>query len=71
MHLIERKGPRKVNESDPEWVIELVRSLENNNVCDFSDDKKRILREQYLIKIKEGIKPKNAIEESIDVLLAL
>ena len=64
--MIDRKGLKKVNESDPEWILELAESLEESNVNDLSEEKKRILREQFFEKLREGTKPKEAIEESIE-----
>jgi hypothetical protein len=61
-----KKESQRVNESDPDWIKELVEGLEERNLKNFSDYQKRMLRKYFFKNLNNGIKPKDAIEKSIE-----
>jgi hypothetical protein len=64
--LIIKKDHHRFNENDPDWIKELADGLEDRNISNFSDDQKRILREQFLENLNNGFKPKDAILRSLE-----
>jgi hypothetical protein len=51
--------------NDPNWIIELVEILSDKNIDNLSDNQKKNFRDQYLENLKDGFKPKDAIQRSI------
>ena len=56
-------------ECDPEWIIEIVKSLFNKDINYLSDHHKKMLRDQYLENLRDGLKPKEAIEKALKIVL--
>ena len=56
-------------ECDPEWIIEIVKGLFNKDLNYLSDHQKKMLRDQYLENLRDGLKPKEAIEKAIQIVL--
>ena len=66
--MIIKKGHHRFNESDPEWIKELAYGLEDKNISNFSEDQKRILRKQFFEDLNNGVKPKDAIIRSLEII---
>lgn len=58
------KEPCKKTKIDPDWIIELAKELSDKNLNDLSEQKKKMLCKQYLFNLRDGMKPKDAIEKS-------
>jgi len=56
-------------EQDPEWIKELVDGYLGKDVDILSDYQKKMLRDQYLIYLRDGLKPKEAIERAFRLVL--
>ena len=60
---------QRITEPDPEWVMELVKGLLDINTDDLSEHQKKMLRAQYLANLRDGLKPKDAIQKAIQIVL--
>ena len=56
-------------EEDPEWIKELVDGYLEKDVDILSDYQKKMLRDQYFIYLRDGLKPKEAIERAFRLVL--
>ena len=64
--MIIKKDHHRFIGNDPEWIKELADGLEDRNIKNFSEEQKRILREIFFENLNNGIKPKDAIEKSLE-----
>ena len=55
-------------ENDPDWITEIVDGLLDINLNELSDSQIKILRDQYLDHIRDGLKPKDAIEKAVQII---
>jgi hypothetical protein len=55
-------------ENDPDWIVEIADGLLNINLNELSDSQIKILRDQYLDHIRDGLKPKDAIKKSVQII---
>ena len=63
----------KVNNSkkrtiDPEWINEIAEALLDLNINDLSEKQKKILRDLYLENLNKGLKPKESIDNALQVV---
>jgi len=56
-------------EPDPEWVLEIIKGLLDINTDDLSENQKKMLRNQYLANLRDGLKPKDAMEKALQIVL--
>ena len=56
-------------DSDPEWIREIIKGLFNKNINNLSEHQRKMLRDQYLENLKDGLKPKLAIEKALRIVL--
>ena len=59
----------KVKDCDPEWIKVIASALLDVNINELSDSQKKMLRDQYLDNIRDGLKPKEAIEKAFQIVL--
>jgi hypothetical protein len=52
-------------EQDPEWIVETVKELFKKDINNLSKNQRKILRDQYLDNLREGLRPKEAMEKAI------
>lgn len=55
-------------ENDPEWITEIAYGLLDINLNELSDIQKKMLRDQYLDYLRDGLKPKLAIKKAIQIV---
>ena len=55
-------------ENDPEWIIEIAYGLLDINLDELSEIQKKMLRDQYLDYLRDGLKPKYAIKKAIQII---
>jgi hypothetical protein len=58
-----------IEETDPDWVITIGKKFLDRTIKDLSENQKKILRDQYLESLKEGMKPKEAIEKALQIVM--
>ena len=66
---INLKKFQKIKKSDPEWIKVIANALLDININDLSDHQKKMLRDQYLDNIRDGLTPKEAIEKALQIVL--
>ena len=66
---IKTKKLQKIKKCDPEWIKVIANALLDININNLSDRQKKMLRDQYLENIREGLKPKEAIEKALQIVL--
>ena len=64
-----KKKLQNDNENDPEWIIETVTEIFNNDINNLSEYQRKLLREQYLENLKDGLSPKKAMEKALQIIL--
>ena len=63
------KKSKIIKKCDPEWIKVIANALLDININDLSDRQKKMLRDQYLDFIRDGLKPKDAIEKALQIVL--
>lgn len=53
---------------DPEWINEIAEALLDLNINDLSEKQKKILRDLYLENLNKGLKPKESINNALQVV---
>ena len=66
---METKKLQGTREQDPEWIVELVDGYLGKNIKNLSDYQKKMLRDQYLDFLRDGLNPKAAIEKALKIVL--
>lgn len=66
---IKLKRFQNIKKYDPEWIKVIANALLDININNLSDRQKKMLRDQYLDNIKDGLKPKEAIEKALQIVL--
>ena len=56
-------------ECDPEWIVEIVNGFLDKDINNLSDYQKEMLRDQYLEYLRDGFKPKKALEKALTIVL--
>jgi hypothetical protein len=54
---------------DPEIILEIVEGLLDIRIHDLSDHQKKMLRDQYLENLRDGLMPKEAMERALQIVL--
>jgi hypothetical protein len=65
---IKLKKLRQIKKCDPEWINVIADALLDIDVNNLSDRQKKMLRDQYLENLKNGLKPKEAIEKAMQIV---
>ena len=55
-------------ENDPEWITEIAYGLLDINLDELSEIQKKMLRDQYLDYLRDGLKPKLAIKKAVQII---
>ena len=66
---MEMKKLQSIKERDPEWIIEIAVGLLDINIDNLSDHQKKMLRDQYLENLRDGLKPKEAMKKALQIVL--
>jgi hypothetical protein len=53
---------------DPEWINEIAEALLDININDLSEKQKKMLRDLYLDNIRNGLKPKESINNALQIV---
>lgn len=64
-----RKKLQIIEEYDPEWIIEIAEGLLDRNIDNLSESQKKMLRDQYLANLRYGLKPREAMEKALRIVL--
>ena len=56
-------------EQDPEWIVELVHCYLGKNIKNLSNYQKKMLSDQYLDFLRDGLKSKDAIKKALEIVL--
>ena len=56
-------------ECDPEWIVEIVEGLLYRDINNLSDRQKKMLRGLYLENLRDGLKPREAMEKALQIVL--
>ena len=65
---MKEKKLQSPKEHDPEWIIETVKELFNKDINSLSKNQRKILRDQYLDYLRDGLLPKEAMEKAIQIV---
>jgi hypothetical protein len=63
------KKNQKIDERDPEWIKVIATALLDININSLSESQKKMLRDQYFDFIRDGLKPKEAIDKALQIVL--
>ncbi|KYK27752.1 hypothetical protein AYK20_07825 [Thermoplasmatales archaeon SG8-52-1] len=53
---------------DPEWINEIAEALLDININDLSEKQKKMLRDLYLDNLRNGLKPKESINNALQIV---
>ena len=53
---------------DPEWINEIAEALLDININDLSEKQKKMLRDLYLENLRNGLKPKESINNALQIV---
>jgi hypothetical protein len=54
--------------NDPDWITEIAVILLDINVNELSENQKKILRDTYIDNLRNGMKPKDAIKNALEIV---
>lgn len=63
-----KKKLKGTKHDDPEWITEIAAILLDINVNELSEKQKKILRDTYIDNLRDGMKPKDAIENALKIV---
>ena len=63
------KRVQDTKKCDPEWIKVVANAILDVNINNLTDRQKKMLRDQYLDNIRDGLKPKEAIEKALQIVL--
>ena len=63
------KKNQTISECDPEWIKVIATALLDININNLSESQKKMLRDQYFDFIRDGLKPKEAIDKALQIVL--
>ena len=63
------KKNQTISELDPEWIKVIATALLDININSLSESQKKMLRDQYFDFIRDGLKPKEAIDKALQIVL--
>lgn len=58
-----------LREKDPEWIKEIAEGLLDVNINNLSNDQKKMLSDNYIENLHEGLKPRDAMQKALQVVL--
>lgn len=57
-----------INKYDPKWIKETARILLDKNINNLSDNQIGLLHELYLENLRNGLKPKEAMNKAFEIV---
>jgi len=66
---VKNKKIQKIQNSDPDWIKVIANAFLDININNLSDHQKKMLRDQYLDFLRDGLNPKEAIEKALQIVL--
>lgn len=57
-----------INKSDSKWIKETAKILLEKNINNFSENQITLLRELYLENLRDGLKPKQAMDKAYQIV---
>ena len=57
-------------EQDPEWIEVIAENVFNKNINKLSDGQRKMLRDLFLNNLRDGLKPKEAMEKAYGIVLS-
>lgn len=57
-----------LKEHDPRWIKEIAEALLDINIDNLSTIQKKMLCDHYLENLKDGMKPREAIEKALQIV---
>ena len=63
------KKNQTINECDPEWIKVIATAILDININSLTESQKKMLRDQYFDNIRDGLKPKEAIDKALQIVL--
>ncbi len=57
-----------INKYDSKWIKETARILLEKNIDNFSENQVVLLRELYLENLRDGLKPKKAMDKAYEIV---
>ena len=63
-----KKKIQGTKHNDPGWITEIAVGLLDININDLSEKQKKMLRETYLENLRDGMKPRDAIEKAVEIV---
>ena len=55
---------RGLKECDPVWIVEIAKGILDKDINRLSDEQIKMLRDLYLDNLREGLKPKDAMNKA-------
>jgi hypothetical protein len=66
---MKKKKLQDTKEYDLEWIIETVKEIFNKDISNFSEIQRKMLRDQYLDNLRDGLTTKEAMEKALQIVL--
>ena len=66
---MKNKKLQGTKECDPGWIREIVKGIFNKDINNLSEHQRKILRDQYLENLRDGLTPREAIEKALKIVL--
>jgi hypothetical protein len=63
------KKIQDIKEEDPDWIKVIASALLDVSINNLSESQKKMLRDQYFDNIRDGLKPKEAIDKALQIVL--
>jgi hypothetical protein len=67
-NLVKPKKIQGVKKCDPKWIEDTAFALLDRNIRNLSDKQIKILRELYLEHLRDGLKPRKAMEKAYHIV---
>lgn len=65
---VESRNIQGVKKSDPAWIKEIAMALLDRNISNLSENQIKILRNLYLENLRDGLKPKEAMNRAFQIV---
>lgn len=66
---VRNKKLQSIKEFNTEQIIKIAKGLLDVNTEDLTENQKTMLRDQYLANLRHGLKPREAMEKALRVVL--
>ena len=66
---IKSKKFQDIKKRDPEWIKVLANAVLDIDFNKLSDSQKKMLRDQFLDNMRDGLRPKEAIQKALKIVL--